>query len=220
MTKQSTITEMDFNLISTAIQGLLSKTGLVKDHETSASLFAILGAVIIRNKLGVHCRPVAGEWYVNHPDGLSVLGIGSAIGDCAGAKQAGFHMWIQTETHIIDLMSPLYPEIFPAANSPFPFQRRMLQLPKNADAKSWDEFQRGAPLLTLPDVELTDATMEQVASDQRCEELAGVLLEWWPKLKLEAKSVVTLYQRGGEIRTISCAGYEAKGAWKTTGVIA
>jgi len=214
MTEKSTVTENEFNLLSTAIQGLLLKTGFAKDHEENSTLFSMFGTVIVMGQLGIPCSPVAGDWYIHHPDGQRVLGIGKSVGKRTNPNWAGFHTWIQTETHIIDLMSPMYPEIFPAANSPFPLQRRMLQLPRKDDAKNWEEFQQGAPLMTVPNEELTDALLAKVADDQRCEDLAGALVHWWPKLKEDTKATLALYPDGGEGLAIARTGHSAEGVWQ------
>ena len=220
MADRNTITENEFNLLSTAIQGLLLKTGLAKDHEENSTLFGLIGTVIVKGKLGVACSPVAGDWYIHHPDGQRVLGIGNAGENQTDTNCPGFHMWIQTETHIIDLMSPMYPEIFPAANSPSPLRRRMLQLPKKDDAKSWEEFQQGAPLMAAPNEELTDALLDKVTNDQRCMDLAGAALHWWPKLIADPKAILALYPDGGECLAIARTGHSAEGVWRGPSEIA
>jgi len=220
MTERNTITENDFNLLSTAIQGLLLKTGFAKDQEENSALFSMFGAVIVMGKLGVPCSPVAGDWYIHHPNGQAVLGIGRADRKRAEPNLAGFHAWIQTETHIIDLMSPMYPEIFTAANSLSPVPRKMLQVPRTDDANNWEEFRQGAPLMAVPNEELTDALLEKVASDQRCDDLAGALLHWWPKLKADSKAILALYPDGGEGLVIARTGHTAKGGWQGPKVVA
>jgi hypothetical protein len=219
MTESNTITENDFNLISTAIQGLLLKTNFAKKQEENSALFSMLGAVIVKDKLGVPCRPVAGDWYIHHPNGQTVLGIGKASGKPVEPNSAGFHAWIQTETHIIDLMSPMYPEIFSTANSLYPVPRQMLQVPRTDDAKNWEEFQQGAPLKADPNVELSNALFDKVANDQRCEDLAGALLHWWPKLIADSKAILAFYPDRGDGFIIARTGHTAMGVWQGPKVI-
>lgn len=219
MTERSTIFENDFNLLSTAIQGLLLKTGFAKNHEEESAVFAMLGTVIMKGKLGIPCRPVVGEWYIHHPNGETVLGIGKAIGKPAEPKSAGIHVWIQTETHIIDLMSPMYPEIFSAANSISPVPRKMLQVPRTDDAKSWAEFQQGAPLKADPNIELTKTLVDKVANDQDFEDLAGALIHWWPKLIADSNAILAFYPVRGDGFAIARTGQAAVGGWKGPKVI-
>ncbi|MEP2784719.1 MAG: DUF2026 family protein [Pseudoruegeria sp.] len=219
MTEGKTITEYDFNLLSTAIQGLLLKTSFAKSQEEYSVLFSILGAVIMKGKLGIPCRPVVGDWYIHHPNGEIVLGIGKVIGKPAEPKSAGFHAWIQTETHIIDLMSPMYPEIFSAANSLSPVPRKMLQVPRTDDAKNWEEFQQGVPLMANPNVELSKTLLGEVANDQDCEGLAGALLHWWPKLIADSKAILAFYPVRGDGLAIAHTGHKAVGGWQGPKVI-
>lgn len=219
MTEKSTISENDFNLLSTAIQGLLLKTGFAKTHEEESAVFSMLGAVIMKGKLGIPCRPVVGDWYIHHPNGETVLGIGKAIGKPAEPKSAGIHAWIQTETHIIDLMSPMYPEIFSAANSLSPVPRKMLQVPRTDDAKNWEEFLQGAPLMANPNVELSKTLLDKVANDQDCGDLAGALLHWWPKLMADSKAILAFHPVRGDGLAIARNGHPAVGGWKGPEVI-
>lgn len=214
MTPKSTLTTTEFNLLSTAIRGLLKQTDFAKTLEETAALYAVFGTVIMMKHLDVNCRPVAGEFYLNHPTEQRVLGIGRAEGECAGTEQATFHTWIQTESHIIDLMSPNYPEIYTATNGSTQLPRRMLQLPYSDDAKNWEEFQQGVPLMTFPDGELTDALMLQVARDSRCDDLAHALEFWWQKLSEDPFATFVLYPDGGEGLLIARDGCEADGVWK------
>jgi len=219
MTEKSTVTQSEFNLISTAIQALLIKTAHTKKLEASCIHFASFGAAIMKHQLNISCRTVAGAWFLHHPDGQRVLGFGKKEGDNIRTKKTGFHMWVQTKTHIIDFMSPLYPEIFSEAHSAAPIQRRMLQIPLEDDAQNKEDFNQGDPLMALPDARLTRVLGEGLAKDIGSEDLIKALLRWWPNLQKQPYSSLVLATNRGERLEILPTGHQANGIWKGPSVI-
>ncbi|MEP5375956.1 MAG: hypothetical protein ABJQ14_09220, partial [Hyphomicrobiales bacterium] len=110
-------------------------------------------------------------------------------------------------------------EIFSAANSLSPVPRKMLQVPRTDDAKNWEEFQQGVPLMANPNVELSKTLLGEVANDQDCEGLAGALLHWWPKLIADSKAILAFYPVRGDGLAIAHTGHKAVGGWQGPKVI-
>ncbi|MGR1580100.1 DUF2026 family protein [Thalassobius sp. S69A] len=220
MTHRSLITQNEFNLITTAIQGLLETTGHTKTVVGGCAIFACFGAAVMNSKLNIPCRPVAGAWQLHHPNGQCVLGIGQEEERRIHANENGFHMWVQTETHIIDFMSPLYPEVFPEVHSEAPIPRRVLQVPRKDDAKDMGEFLNGSPLFTLPSLDLTKSFVEGVAKSSSSQDLLNVFLSWWSGLEKEPHLGIELEKSTGEYLEIWPSDCKAEGVWKGPGVIA
>ncbi|MCF3595423.1 DUF2026 domain-containing protein [Rhodobacteraceae bacterium LMO-12] len=214
MTTRTMITLAEFNLISTAIQGLLKQTDYVQKIETSCTLFATFGAAILTYHLGIPCQPVAGGWHLHHPDGVGVLAFGQKENRQIRTTENGFHMWVQTESHIIDFMSPLYPEIFVSEAATSPLPRQMLQLNRKLDAESQTAFLQGAPLMTMYDDVLAKSLIERVAGNVVNDALVRALLTWWPLLEKTPDAELALGVHSGKRLKISRSGHGGEGLWR------
>ena len=67
-----------------------------------------------------------------------------------------FHMWIQTPTHIIDFMSPLYQEAFAEAQSETTIPRKMFQKRHEAEAASLGDLNGPGDFYVMPNTNLTE----------------------------------------------------------------
>lgn len=70
--------------------------------------FAIAGSFILNKHHGIAARPVAGAFLLCVNSTHSIVSIGKNEGNTISSDQKNFHMWVQTQHHVIDFMSPIF----------------------------------------------------------------------------------------------------------------
>ena len=93
-----------FNRIHQVIHGTIKEEGNI-------------GALIMNKHYKIPARAVAGGFALCVEPGKNML-FGRDGGGIVHFDEDGFHMWVQTETHVIDFMSPLYQEALKPAGRP------------------------------------------------------------------------------------------------------
>jgi len=71
-------------------------------------------------------------------------------------------MWIQTPTHIIDFMSPLYHEAFAEVQAETTIPRKMFQKRHEPEAASLDELKGPGDFYVMPDTDLTEHLIDSI----------------------------------------------------------
>lgn len=208
-----------FNTVSLLIQSALTKTRTVPDlfpeMRVSCIAFACLGAAILNETYGLKSSAVAGSFFLRHPNGKNVIAYAPGKKDLTTTSLDGFHMWVQTETHIIDFLSPLYPECFAAQASHLesPLERRMLQLNRKHDAESFMDLNARKPILTIPDPDMTAHLIDSFLGAPLVQELFHIALAWAPSVRRNPKAAMHLRSSRGERTSMVLSGRRARGLW-------
>jgi hypothetical protein len=113
----------DFNRIHQVIHGTIKDEG---NPAKGCTLFACIGALILNKHYKIPARAVAGGFAICVEPEKNMF-FGRDGGGTVEFDEDGFHMWVQTETHIIDFMSPLYEEAFQDVKQNVGVPRRMFQ---------------------------------------------------------------------------------------------
>ena len=102
----------EYNRIYQVAHGVLQE---LRSVEKSCIFFATFGASILRQHYNIPARVVAGAFALCVGEGPDVVVFGEDSPEGVIASHAGFHVWVQTHTHIIDFMAPVFSEAFAAA---------------------------------------------------------------------------------------------------------
>jgi hypothetical protein len=204
------VTIKKFNLISTAIQGVIPHLFESVPAHKSCVTFACLGAAWLRYAQGVGCSVVAGAYALRHPTHQRILAFGEERGEDILATKNGFHMWVETKTHLIDFSSPLYPDVAAERWSDAPLPRNMMNMAKSEIAHSHDDLFLGRSLYRTQDLDLTKSLLRW----QPDMYLLDLFLSWCVKLEKNPDAAMFAATDAG-VRQIRRSGFEAQGEWSS-----
>lgn len=115
--------------------------------------FAIAGSFILNKHHGISARPVAGAFLLCVDETPSVLSIGKNEGNTISWDENNFHMWVQTEHHIVDFIAPIFLE---SVQARIDVPRRMFQRRQESESPSIDDLSAPGDFYTLPDPDLSE----------------------------------------------------------------
>lgn len=148
----------DYNRIHQVIHGVANAFG---GAAKGCIFFATCGAYMLEKHYKIAARPVGGGFALRVNDN-EVAFFGEDKGDRIVTSADGFHMWVQTETHLIDFMTPIFPESFAAQNLTVP--RLMFQRPIASEAAGLDAMEQPGDFFTFPDPKLTHELLTKFMS--------------------------------------------------------
>lgn len=202
----------DYNRVYQVVHGVIRDLGTA---ERSCIHFATMGAYLLNKHYKVPARVVAGAF------GLCVNG--GAIPDVAffGRQDAGllssdgsgFHMWIQTETHLIDFMAPIFPEAFAEHGATFGTPRKMLQRPLAEEAAALANLATPGDFYAMPNLDLTQELADEFFDRVVNGDLMKVADAWFGKRTGKQKPSIMMGDSHGPPIRLSLPSTIATGAW-------
>ena len=147
-----------FNRIHQIIHGTIKEEG---NPAKACTLFACIGALILNKHYKIPARAVAGGFALCVEPERNML-FGRDGGGTVEFDEDGFHMWVQTEAHVIDFMSPLYRESFEDTQQDVYIPRRMFQKRFSDEASSLDDLSTNGDFYTMPDPDLSERLLERI----------------------------------------------------------
>jgi hypothetical protein len=202
----------DFNRIYQTAHGTLQG---VTSGEKSCIFFAAFGAAVLNTQYNIPARVVAGAFGLTLDD--SPEGVVFGVRDDDGRirpHEDGFHMWVQTQTHFIDFMSPIYHEAFqekllPGQTVP----RLMFQKEFALEARGGAEMVRKGDFFTLPDIQLTDTLVDGFFQIPTNSDLLEIALSWFGHRKSPQRSSVQIEDDRGKVINLVLPDVRATGSW-------
>lgn len=183
----------DYNRIYQVIHGV---RGALEGAEKSCIFFASVGAYLLNKKYGIKASAVAGTFAICVNDTPEIAFFGEEQGDLIVSSERGFHMWVQTETHFIDFMAPIFPEAF--AELSFTIPRKMFQRTLTSEAESMSAIRKPGDFFTNPNAELTEALIDRFISTSSAVDLIQVAEVWFGKRRRPQASSIQMGDSTGE----------------------
>lgn len=166
--------------------------------------FAVGGAALLTKHHGMKAGVVAGAavYYLDRADHVAAT-FGRFVNDRLDASVEHFHCWIQTETHAIDFMAPIFRESLANAGHTFVAPRRMFQRPLSAMVTSLDDLENEGDFALQPDPALTARLIDDFFERENRVDWLTACLNWYrplpqalPSMKLRdpdgSERVITL----------------------------
>jgi len=122
-------------------------------------------------------------------------------------------MWVQTETHIIDFMAPIFLEPFAHAMGDTVIPRKMLQRPIASEADALDNLSATGDFITLPSRELTHALLEKFGKRPANSDLINVAETWFGTPQGRQIQTIAMINDLGEVTNLNVPANVAKGSW-------
>lgn len=174
--------------------------------------FATIGAFILSDHYKIAARPVAGAFFLcvdPEPFGISFAKNEDGM---ISSDLDGFHMWVQTQTHVIDFMAPIFNESIEGKGYPKTVPRKMFQRPLSVEAQSIDELRIPGDYFTLPNIELTNERVQTFMDRPTYMDLLGAANSWFKKYPKKMDDL-SLLDDLGKIHPLKLSAPAVSGAW-------
>jgi hypothetical protein len=183
------LTLSDYNRIYQVAHGVLNAAGKV---ENPSVFFASFGSMMLNKHFKVPARPVAGAFALCIDDLHEVAAFGKLEGNALASDETGFHTWVQTESHIIDFMAPIYREAFAKQSFQKPIERRMFQRPR-AEQATTVPLTKVGEFIVQSNPALTDRLLTEFLAKPQTRDLMQIGEKWFGRRsgKQKPTSVVT-----------------------------
>lgn len=199
----------DFNRIHQVAHGVLKDIGKV---EQACTFFSIFGAYVMEQHYGIEARPIAGGFSLCVADSRNLI-YGRAEDDTWVVDEDGFHMWVQTPTHVLDFTAPIYREAFAVAEPDVVLPRKMLQKPIAAQKDSINDLQAVGDFFVSPDPWLTNTMIQRFIDKPVSSDLIQIANHWFGNRRAKQKPTSQMMNDLGEVTTLRLPPVAANGAW-------
>lgn len=181
--------------------------------EKSCLFFAAFGGYVLNQKYQIPARIVGGAFSFCLKDASDIAIFGKIENSQLVAGSEAFHMWLQTETHVIDFMAPIYPEAFAERPTPTILPRKMMQRRLEDEAASLEALTRAGDFCYFPDPHLTDELLDNFLGKQINADLIKVAAAWYGNRRARQEPTFAMSDGQGRVTHLSLATTVANGAW-------
>jgi len=204
------MTLSEYNRIYQVAHGVARDVGRA---EKGCIFFNCFGAMILNKHYKIPARAVAGGFALCANDNPEVAFFGQINGRKVATSSDGFHVWVQTKTHIIDFMAPIYPEAFADATPKLSIPRKMFQREIATEAKFLDDLASEGDFFTLPDPGLTERLIDKFLGRAQNTDLLNVGDVWFGNRRKDQKKTFAMQDDLGKVLELSLPRTVAVGAW-------
>jgi hypothetical protein len=171
--------------------------------------FAIAGSFILNKYHGIAARPVAGAFLLCVDSTPSVLSIGKNEGSTIGWDQDNFHMWVQTQHHVVDFIAPIFLE---SVQARLDVPRRMFQRRLDSESPSINELSSPGDFYSFPDPELSKRFVDTFMDRPSHVDLLLAIDAWYTPhhTPLAAMALLDNY---GKVEPLRIVAPRVDGAW-------
>lgn len=191
--------------------------GVLRDvarAEKACIFFACFGAMILNKHFKIAATAVAGGFALSLDDTPRVAFFGEAHENTVRASPNGFHMWVQTHTHIIDFMAPIFPEAFADAGVELPsVPRRMFQRAVSTEAASLEALSSEGDFFTFPDPSLTESMINSFLNRASNADFLMIGDAWFGNRRQMQKPTFAMKDDLGEVRQLVLPSTNIREAW-------
>lgn len=200
----------EYNRIHQVAHGVLKDIGRA---EKACKFFACFGAIVLNKHYRIPARAVAGGFVLCVDAKPEVAFFGQNDNGRISTSPDGFHMWVQTESHIVDFMAPIFPEAFADAGLATTIPRKMLQRQRTTEAGSLDDLKEPGAFYTFPDPDMTEAMIDEFLSRDQNRDLLMIADGWYGSRKGRQKPALTILDNRGEKIELRLPATTATGSW-------
>lgn len=174
--------------------------------------FATAGALILNKHYKISARPVAGGFLLCADSTPSVISIAKNENGLISSDIDGYHMWVQTQTRVIDFMAPIFNESIKGKGHSFTVPRKMFQRPLSTESESIDAISIPGDYFTLPNIELTNERIQSFMDRTSHMDLLNAVDRWFKKHPKKLDDL-SLLNDLGEVAKLTLNAPPISGAW-------
>ncbi|MEL7707193.1 DUF2026 family protein [Citromicrobium bathyomarinum] len=210
MARKFALTLGEFNRIYQVIHGTIASETRA---EKGCVFFAIAGAYILETHFGIRAKPVAGGFVLRISKDAECIGYAKEVDGAWSWGDDAFHMWVQTDEHVIDFMSPIYQEAFAEAEPKVAIPRRMFQKRFDLEAQNPNDLECLGDFFTFPDpdlsAELGNVFLEQLGNS----DLVEIAERWFGSRRRKQRPSIRMAASDGAIVDLKLPSTVATSAW-------
>ncbi|TAN55117.1 MAG: DUF2026 domain-containing protein [Rhodospirillales bacterium] len=206
------LTLSEYNRIYQVAHGVLQGVPDITAEKTCL-FFAAFGGYVLNQKYKIGARVVGGAFCFCLNDANDVATFGKIEDNQLVSESDAFHMWLQTETHVIDFMAPIYRETFADRPTPTILPRKMMQRRFEEKAANLDALTRAGDFLYFPNPDLTNELLDNFLGSQFTRDLLKVAWTWYGNRHVKQVPTFEMRDENGQITPLSLTTTVAKGAW-------
>lgn len=199
----------EFNRIHQVIHGTIKDEG---NPGKACTLFSCIGALILNKHYKIPARAVAGGFAMCVEPEKNMF-FGRDDGGFIKYDRDAFHMWVQTETHVIDFMSPLFHEAFAEVQQEITIPRRMFQKRIADEAPSLDDLNKSGDFYTMPDADLSEELIDNILSRPINTDIIQIADKWFGSRRGKQKPSIAIGGTDIDIRHLTLPNSAARSAW-------
>jgi hypothetical protein len=202
----------EYNRVYQVAHGVIRDIG---SAERACIFFAAFGALVLNKHYRIKAQVVAGAFglCVNGGERPDVAFFGRQDGRRLGSDGGGFHMWVQTQTHLVDFMAPIFPEAFAEHGATFGTPRKMLQRPLSEEAPSLDALVKPGDFYGMPNPDLTEELIDGFFDREANGDLLKVADHWFGKRTGKQKPSIMMGDSHGAPLHLTLPRTVATGVW-------
>lgn len=200
----------EYNRIHQIVHGVIKNEG---DVERGCTFFAIVGSYLLNKHYGIKATAVAGGFALCVADGSRCIFYGKDEGGKFSWADDGFHMWVQTEEHIIDFMAPIYAESFAIAQPDIVIPRKMFQKRIEDDNQNLDDLDAIGDYMVFPDPDLSEELIDRFLNRSANTDLLNVAEAWFGSRRGKQKSKISMGSNDGIVRHLTLPTTIARSTW-------
>lgn len=174
--------------------------------------FASAGALILNKHYKIPARAVGGAFMLCTDDDPSVMVIGKIVNGILVSDSCGFHFWIQTESHVVDFMAPIFNESIEGKGFNKLIPRNMFQRSIDDEGESPSDLSAPGDYFTNPNLELTDELIDRFLGHHSSTDLLLACDHWFKKHPKKMEDL-SLGDDTGCIHKLQLSAPQISGAW-------
>jgi hypothetical protein len=175
--------------------------------------FASFGAYILHKEYKIPARVVAGAFCLSVDAGGKVATFGKLEGDQLVSADDAFHMWVETRTHVVDFMAPIYREAFADQFPGVELPRKMMQRPISEEAPDLSALKRPGDFRYYPNPDLTKDLVDHFFDRPVNEDLLQIAIAWYDGRRAKQSAGFAMMDEKGHPSQLKLADTAASGAW-------
>lgn len=203
----------EYNRVYQVAHGVLQ--GVPEANAEKACLFfAAVGGYVLNQCYKIRARIVGGAFCLCVGDGGGEIAtFGNLEDGQLVSRPDAFHVWLQTDTHIIDFMAPIYREAFADHPKSADLPRKMMQRRLNEEAPDLDALVHIGDFRYYPDGALTEKLLDGFLAKRVNEDLIKIAMAWYGKRRAKQAPTFAMRDEEGRMTRLSLAANVATGSW-------
>lgn len=182
--------------------------------ERACLFFAAVGGYVLNQCYKIRAQIVGGAFCLCVGDGGGEVATFGKLEDRQLVSgHDAFHVWLQTDTHIIDFMAPIYREAFADYPKSADLPRKMMQRRLDEEAPNLDALAHTGDFRYYPDPALTDKLLDGFLAKRFNEDLIKVAMAWYGKRRAKQMPTFAMQDERGLVTRLSLAATVATSSW-------
>jgi hypothetical protein len=179
----------------------------------ACSFFALAGAGILFTHYGIRARPIFGAaLLLLNEESKDILTYGRMDGAAIASDENHFHAWIDTGSHVIDFMAPLYEDAMSSKGYEIKIPQRMFQRPKENLVQSIFDLKSMGDCHLQPNLALTQNMIKNYLHEPIYRNIIEVSTKLYRKPPMHLPDLI-MTNRDGMPRRIVLDPSTITGSW-------